>query len=79
MIKAKNSQTKQLKFNLYKKYRKIIVGLLKKSKGSHYKNFFEDNKKIVKQFGTVSMKFLTKYGNINSIFHSDKISADIKC
>ena len=24
-------------------------------------------------------KFLTKYGNINSIFHSDKISADNTC
>ena len=24
-------------------------------------------------------KFLTKYGNINSIFHLDKISADNKC
>ena len=24
-------------------------------------------------------KFLTKYGNINKIFHSDKFSADNKC
>ena len=24
-------------------------------------------------------KFLTKYGNVNSIFHSDKISTDSKC
>ena len=32
MIKAKNSQTKQLKFSLYKNYRSIIVDLLKKSK-----------------------------------------------
>ena len=24
------------------------------------------------------MKFLTKYDNINSVFHSDKISADSK-
>ena len=24
-------------------------------------------------------KFLTKHGNINSIFHSDKISADNRC
>ena len=24
-------------------------------------------------------KFLTKYGNVNSIFHSDKMSPDSKC
>ena len=45
MIKAKNSQTKQLKFSLCKKYRNIIVGLLKKSKESHYRKHFEENKK----------------------------------
>ena len=43
MIKAKNSQTKQVKFSLYKKYRNIIADLLNKSKESHYKNYFEDN------------------------------------
>ena len=32
MIKAKNSQTKQLKLSLYEKYRNIIVDILKKSK-----------------------------------------------
>ena len=32
MIKVKNSKTKQLKLSLYKKYRNIIVNLLKKSK-----------------------------------------------
>ena len=42
MIKAKNSQTKQLKFSLYIKYCNIIVDLLKKSKEF--------------QFGTRSMK-----------------------
>ena len=35
MIKAKNSQTKQLKLSLYKKYCNT-VDLLKKSKESHY-------------------------------------------
>ena len=54
-IKAKNSQTKQLTFSLYKKYCNM-VHLLKKSKVSHYSKYFEDNKKIVKQFGMVSMK-----------------------
>ena len=48
MIKAKNLQTKELKFSLYKKYRNIIVDLLKKSKESHYRKFFEDNKKNCK-------------------------------
>ena len=48
MIKAKNSQTKQIKLNLYKKYRNIIVDLLKKSKESHYRKYFEDNKRICK-------------------------------
>ena len=56
MNKAKNSQTKQLKFSLYKKYRNIILDLLKKSKESHYRKYFEDNKKIVKQIGIGSMK-----------------------
>ena len=45
MIKAKNSQTKQLKLCLYKKYYKIIVDLLKKSKESHYRKYFKDNKR----------------------------------
>ena len=48
MIKAKNSQTKQLKLSLYKKYRNIIVVLLKKSKTPHYRKYFEDNKKNCK-------------------------------
>ena len=56
MIKAKNSQTKQLKCSFYKKYCNIIVDLLKEIKESHYRKYFEDKKKIVKQFGTGSMK-----------------------
>ena len=48
VIKAKNSQTKQLKLSLYKKYRNIIVDLLKKSKESHYRKYFEDNKRNCK-------------------------------
>ena len=49
MIKAKNSQTKQLKLSLYKKYRNIIVDLLKKSKESYYRKYFEDNKRNCKK------------------------------
>ena len=45
MIKVKNSQTKQLNFSLYKKYLNIIVDLLKNSKESYYRKYFEDNKK----------------------------------
>ena len=48
MIKAKNSQTKQLKLSLYKKQRDIILDLLKKSKESHYRKYFEDNKRNCK-------------------------------
>ena len=48
MIKANNSETKQLKLSLYKKYRNIIVDLLKESKESHYKKYFEDNKRNCK-------------------------------
>ena len=44
MNKAKNSQTKQLKFGLYKKYRNIIVDLVKKSKESHYRNILKIKK-----------------------------------
>ena len=33
----------------------------------------------VSLFLTLMWKFLTKYDNINSIFYSDKISADRKC
>ena len=33
----------------------------------------------VSLFLVLIWKFLTKYGNINSICHSDKISADSKC
>ena len=43
--KLKDSLTKQLKFSLYKKYRNIITTLLKKSKESHYRQYFEDSKK----------------------------------
>ena len=43
MIKAKYSQTKQLKLSLYKKYRNI-VDLLKKIKESQYRKYFENNK-----------------------------------
>ena len=45
ILKAKNSQTKQLKLSLYKKYRNIMVDLRKKSKESHYRKFFEDKNK----------------------------------
>ena len=48
MIKAKNSQTKQLKLSLYKKYRNIIVDLLKKIKVPHYRKYFENNKRNCK-------------------------------
>ena len=48
MIKAKNSQTKKLKLSLYKKYRNITLDLLKKSKESHYRKYFEDNKRNCK-------------------------------
>ena len=48
MIKAKISQIKQLKFSLYKRYRNIIVDLLKNCKESHYRKYFEDNKKNCK-------------------------------
>ena len=33
----------------------------------------------VSLFLALIWKFLTNYDNINSIFHSDKISADSKC
>ena len=42
MIKAKNSQTKQLKLSLYKKYHNIIADLLKKRKESHHRKYFEN-------------------------------------
>ena len=45
IIKVKNSQTKQLNFSFYKKYLNIIVDLLKNSKESYYKKYFEDKKK----------------------------------
>ena len=48
MIKAKNSPNKRLKLSLYKKYRNIIVDFLKKSKESHYRKYFEDNKRNCK-------------------------------
>ena len=48
MIKAKNSQTKQLKLSFYKRHRNIIVELLNISKESHYRKYFEDNKKNCK-------------------------------
>ena len=56
MIKAKNLQTKKLKLRLYKKYRTIIVDLLKKSQESQYRAYFEDNKRNCKAFGLGSMK-----------------------
>ena len=49
ILKAKNSQTKQLKLSLYKTYRNIIVDLRKKSKESHYRKFFEDKKERKKK------------------------------
>ena len=48
MIKANNSQTKQLKLSLHKMNCNIIVDLLKKSKQSHCRKYFEDNKRNCK-------------------------------
>ena len=45
MIKANNSPNKQLKLSLYKKYRNIIVDLLKKSKESYYRKYFDDSRR----------------------------------
>ena len=59
MIKAKNSETKQLKLSLYKKYHNI-VDLLKKSKECHYRKYFEDNKRNCK----------TVWNGINKIIYS---------
>ena len=41
--------------------------------GEYYRHF------VVSLFLALILKFLTKYGNRNSINHSDKISADSKC
>ena len=48
MIKTKNSQTEQLKLSLHKSYCNIIVDLLKESKESHYRKYFEHNKRNCK-------------------------------
>ena len=55
-IKEKNSQTKLLKSSLYKKYCNITFDILKKARNSTLKRFLKVTKKIVKQFGTRSMK-----------------------
>ena len=54
MTKAKNSQTKQLKLSLYKKYRNIIVDLLRKSKESHIGNILKIMKGIAKQWNGIN-------------------------
>ena len=41
--------------------------------GEYYRHF------VVSLFLALILKFLTKYGNINSIYHSDKTSAGSKC
>ena len=48
MTKTKNSQTEQLKLSLHKSYCNIIVDLLKESKESHYRKYFEHNKRNCK-------------------------------
>ena len=34
---------------------------------------------VIALFLLLIWKFLTKYDNVNSVFHSDKIPADSKC
>ena len=66
MIKAKNSQTKQLKLSLYKKHRNSIVDLLKKSKKSHYKKYFEDNKRNCKAVWNRINKIIYSKSKVNA-------------
>ena len=44
-IKEKDSQKKIQKHEAYRKYRNKLVDLLKVSKQTHYKKYFEDNRK----------------------------------
>ena len=44
MIKNENVLTKSLKHESFKKYRNQIVNLLRLSKQTHYKKYFEENK-----------------------------------
>ena len=48
VIKEKDSQRKIKRYETQKKYRNEIVDLLKVGKQTHYKNYFEENKKTVK-------------------------------
>ena len=47
-IKEKDSQRKIKRYETQKNCRNKIVGLLKVSKQTHFKNYFEENKKTVK-------------------------------
>ena len=54
-IKENDSQTK-IKIELTKKYRNKIVDQLKVGKQTHYKKYFEENKRTAKLFGIAFMK-----------------------
>ena len=45
--KAKNESVKSNLFDSFKTYRNLIITLIKKSKRTHYKSFFDNNKKNI--------------------------------
>ena len=67
-IKEKDSQKKIQKHETYKEYRKKIVDLLKVSKQTHYKKYFEDNRKNCKAL----------WDGIHQIIYSQKKKDNIR-
>ena len=62
-IRSKIPQERECKYSAFKKYRNKIIGLLKISRQSYYKNYFKENKKNSR----------TLWQGINEIAHSKKI------
>ena len=56
MIKAKNRPQKLIKHESHKKYWNKIIELIRQSEQNNYQHYFEQNKKIPKQYGKVHMK-----------------------
>ena len=78
MIKAKNKQQKLIKHDSYKKCRNKIIELIRQSKQTYYKHYFEQNKKDSKTIwqGIISSRKNKNCGNISAIIADDNTITD---
>ena len=77
-----NPDNKEKLGSLYKKYRNLIVSLLRMSKKKHYADYFEEHKTNIKKTwdGIRDLLNVSKKTsiNINKVIHDNKVISDNK-